>query len=154
MAVPAIVHESVEFSFESGGAHITDCFGLGCTDVSLVVGPISGDNEWDVQEKVFHDMEAETTTLTYIVSNETLSPGISSFQVSHSGFLGVGQAPPSWTFSQDSTTWLWQMTDTAFGIEAGLFLPGFRVQIPGLISVGFDLARIGLEGGQILSSPT
>ena len=148
-AAPIVVHESTESFFESGGTHVTNCFGLGCSAVSFEFGTVSGEVLWQVEEKVFHDVSTNRTTFTYAVFNETLTPAISAFRVANAGFQGDGQAPAGWTFSQSGTTWAWEASDPLFGIEAGLFLDGFSLDVAGLIDVGFDAAALRLADDSI-----
>ena len=153
-ATPITVHESFEFFFESGGTHVTDCLGSGCSDVSFVIGPISGEVLWSVQEKVLRDPQADTTTFAYTLFNEALTSPITSFTVSNSGFQGIDVSPSGWTFAGSGSAWRWSATDAMLGIQAGLFLPGFEVTLPGAVPVGFGPAMLTLASGETVSSPT
>lgn len=151
-AAAVIVHESVEFFFESGGTHVTDCFGLGCPAVSFVVGTVSGDVPWLIQEKVFQDELTGTTLFTYALFNETLDPAITSFEITSSGVLAHGRAPAGWTFTQTDTAWSWHALDPSVGVQVFSFLDGFEAEVDRLISVEFKPTSIDLADGQGLSS--
>ena len=144
------VHTSSEWLYDSGGTQVLDCFGSGCTvDQELFTsGNTQGNVQWEVESWVVEDASQQHTTFSYTVSNDTISSGITVFQVANNGLQGVGSAPAGWTFSQDSSHWTWQATSPSAAIAPSLFLTSFNVTVTGAVSVSFDPA----SQGQLLGS--
>lgn len=143
------VHTSSEWLYDSGGTQVLDCFGSGCTvDQELFTsGNTQGNVQWEVESWVVEDASQQHTTFSYTVSNDTISSGITVFQVANNGLQGVGSAPAGWTFSQDSSHWTWQATSPSAAIAPSLFLTSFNVTVTGAVSVSFDPASQGQLSG-------
>ncbi len=151
LAVPVLIHESLEDLFNTGGTRVSGCFGEGCSSQSFTFGNTSGNILWEVVEKVFQDAATNTTTFTYVVFNDVIESPITSFHVEAAG--GIGTAPSGWTFSSPSWTWETAPPFTAaFGIPMMNSLSGFSVLLPGLVSVGFGHGSINLADGSTQSS--
>jgi hypothetical protein len=162
LAVPVLVHQSHEdyYSdvFNGSATLVTGCFGLGCPlgQQTFTFGDPTGKVKfWEVQEKVFQDTETNTTIFNYVVFNDLIADKIASFHVANSGFdTGDGSAPALWVFTQDSSAWHWAtlspppiyLNAIAAGANLGctdILLPFcFRVQLAGLVDVGFKLVQI------------
>jgi hypothetical protein len=149
--IGSIVHESTEFFFESGGTFVTDCLGLGCSDVAFQVGQVSGNVIWHIFEKALYDTSTSQTTFLYSVFNETAMSPITSFRLANFNLQGVGTSPTNWTFTQDSSAWMWHATAPEFGIAAPFF-EDFSVELPGIVPIGFGTGSIGLADGETLES--
>jgi hypothetical protein len=115
-ASPILIHQSTENLYDTGGTQILGCNGSGCSAPSFSFGNVSGTVQWQVQEKVFEDVAAGTTTFSYTVFNDVLPNPIMSFHLGNNGFQGIGTAPANWAFSQNATEWKWDTADLASGI--------------------------------------
>ncbi len=120
-ATSITIHQSTETYFSNGGTSVSGCIGVGCPSQNFTVGNATGTDLWTVQEKVFQDAQAGTTTFSYTIFNDGLTGDpITSFHMLNSGNLANSStAPTSWTFSQNGTGFTWSTTDR----NAGIFFP-------------------------------
>jgi hypothetical protein len=152
VSIDLIVHESTEYFYDAGGTFVNNCLGLGCGNVSFSAGNVSGTVLWHVDEKLLYDPSIGTTTALYTLFNEASAP-INSFQVSNLGFQATGEAPLGWSFAATPGSWIWNSASPGFAIDPSFFLD-FRLDINGIVPIGFAESSITTFSGEMLSNPT
>jgi len=155
LAVPMLIHQSLEDFYDSGGTRVSSCFGEGCPSQSFTFGNTAGTVLWQVLAKVFFDSAADTTKFLYVVFNDAMASPITSFHVEDGGVGGIGTAPTGWT-STTTPQWSWATTvphDPGAGIPRADALSGFTAVLEGLHHVTFVPASINLADHTTMSSP-
>lgn len=148
MADPLLVHQSTGDFYSSGGTLVA-CSGQGCLAPNFTTGNTSGGVQWNMMSQVMKDTAgAGSTMFNYTLTNNTLSPNLSSFSIASNGLSGVGTGPAGWAFADDGTFWRWTTaTPGANGIAQTGTLGTFTVNLNGNVPLMFNVVTASLSDG-------
>jgi hypothetical protein len=153
-------HVSQETYF--AGGTIVACT-IGCEgftpsgeDLSFATfGDVSGDPLWKVQEEAAHATltgVGDVTVYEYLITNDLLSPPITSIHIDRQGLSQVfHDEPDGWNFAVQGDFWVWTFEgDGGEPIPAGSFNGFFQIAVVGTIGVEATPVCLDLQDTQDL----